>query len=112
MRHFFKTNGTTGFCAQDYIRRQTLTHNERFVTAELKELEEKILSADEESKILEDKLLLEVREKFCANIDRLQKIAKLIAGLDCLQSLASVAAQKNYNPPVFFYPQKKAKKLN
>ena len=72
---------------QDYIRRQTLTHNERFVTAELKELEEKILSADEESKILEDKLLLEVREKFCANIDRLQKIAKLIAGLDCSFSI-------------------------
>ena len=95
---------------QDYIRRQTLTHNERFVTAELKELEEKILSADEESKILEDKLLLEVREKFCANIDRLQKVAKLIAGLDCLQSLASVAAQKNYNPPVFF-PTEESQKI-
>ncbi len=87
---------------QDYIRRQTLTHSERFVTAELKELEEKILGADEEIIILEEKLLLEIREKFCANINRLQKVAKLIAGLDCLQSLASVSAQKSYNKPSFF----------
>ena len=87
---------------QDYRRCQTLTQSERFVTTELKELEEKILSADEEIIILEEKLLLEIREKFCANIKRLQKVAKLIAGLDCLQSLASVSLQKNYSRPSFF----------
>ena len=97
---------------QNYIRRRTLNNSERFVTEELKELEEKILNADEESLILEEKLLMEIREKFCSQNERLQKVAKLIASVDCLQSLASVSIKKNYCKPSFFSRGRQAKKLN
>ena len=94
---------------QNYIRRRTLNNSERFVTEELKELEEKILNADEESLILEEKLLMEIREKFCSQNERLQKVAKLIASVDCLQSLASVSIKKNYCKPSFFQEEESQK---
>ena len=101
---------------QNYIRRRTLNNSERFVTEELKELEEKILNADEESLILEEKLLMEIREKFCSQNERLQKVAKLIASVDCLQSLASVSIKKKAKffsiVNLVFFKRKKAKILN
>lgn len=83
-----------------YERKQTLSNAERFFTAELKEMENKLLGADERLILLEQQLFNKIREVLLQNIERFQKDSELIAALDCLQSLARVAKENNYVCPV------------
>ena len=83
-----------------YIRKQTLSNAERYLTQELKEMEEKILGAEEKLYSLEYSIFSNIRNTVEKNIDRLKKTARLISELDCLLSLSEVALQNNYNKPV------------
>ncbi len=83
----------------DYIRKQTLTNAERYVTPELKEFEEKILHAEERILELETRLFNEVRTRITADADAIQTNGRLLAKLDCLLSLAAVAVECHYVRP-------------
>ena len=83
----------------DYERKQTLTNAERFITPELKEMEQKILGAGERLIALEYELFLQIRDELLAVTDRLQRNAALLAELDAYQSLAEVAACNQYCRP-------------
>lgn len=82
-----------------YQRKQTLTNAERFITPELKEREQMILQAEERSVELEQELFHQVRQQVAEQVERLQRLAESIAELDCYQSLASVARQRQYTCP-------------
>lgn len=85
---------------QDYIRKQTMTNAERFITPELKEYEDKVLNAEEKILDLEFKLFQEIRERIGSETVRVQDMAARIAVLDCLTSLAEAAGKNNYVRPV------------
>ena len=85
---------------QDYIRKQTLSNAERFITPELKEYEEKVLGAEEKILDLEYRLFQEVREQVAARTVRIQEMARRLAVLDVIASLAEAAAKNNYRRPV------------
>ena len=85
---------------EDYIRKQTLTSGERYITQELKELENKILGAHERLITLERRLFDELLESISAQLDRIQRTANAVAKLDVLTALAQVAAENNYCRPV------------
>ena len=82
-----------------YVRKQTLSNAERFITQELKEMEEKILGAEEKLVALEYELFIEIREKVEKEISRLKKSAKIIGNLDALSTLALVAVENDYVKP-------------
>ncbi len=84
----------------NYIRKQTLVNAERFITPELKEREDKILGAEERLKALEYELLQDIREKIARRTRDIQQNSELIALLDCLCSLTSVARKNRYIRPV------------
>jgi len=83
----------------DYIRKQTIKNAERYVTPELKEYEEKVLTADEKAKELEYELFLQLREAVAAQRRRIQSTAAVLAQLDVLVALAELARQRNYCRP-------------
>lgn len=83
----------------DYVRKQTLKNAERYITDELKQYETKILSAEEESQTLEMTLFGELREAVAENIEDLQQIAAILAELDVLCSLATLARTRGYVRP-------------
>jgi DNA mismatch repair protein MutS len=83
----------------DYTRKQTLANAERFITEELKELEKKILSAEERSLRLELGIFEEIKKYLYINIDLLKAVAEEIAKADCLSSLAIAALNGNYTRP-------------
>ncbi|MEX0906423.1 MAG: DNA mismatch repair protein MutS [Balneolaceae bacterium] len=82
-----------------FIRKQTLVNSERYITPELKEVEEKVLSAEDRSKTLEGELFEELRIYVAEYADDVQQIAGAVAELDCLQSFAEVAFRNNYARP-------------
>lgn len=82
-----------------FIRKQTLVNSERYITPELKEVEEKILSSEERSKTLEYELFEELRLYVAEFADEIQQVAQAVAELDCLQSFAEVAFRNNYCKP-------------
>ncbi len=82
-----------------YIRKQTLANCERYMTPELKEIEQKIVGAQEQSVRLELQLFTEIREKIAAQISRIQKTAMALKTLDALLSLARVAVNNHYVRP-------------
>jgi len=82
-----------------YIRKQTLANCERYVTPELKEMEAKILNADEQIMKLEYELFLKVREYIKGHVRRIQETAYDIALIDVLNSLAIAAVKNNYVRP-------------
>lgn len=82
-----------------FIRKQTLVNSERYITPELKEVEEKVLSAEDKSKTLEGELFEELRLYIAEFADDVQQIAKAMAELDCIQSFAEVAFRNNYVCP-------------
>ncbi|MCL2859640.1 MAG: DNA mismatch repair protein MutS [Oscillospiraceae bacterium] len=82
-----------------YIRKQTLANCERYVTPELKELEEKILNAGEKMCGLEYEIFLQIRQELSDNILRIQKTANIISSLDVLISFAIAAEDLNYVKP-------------
>jgi len=68
-----------------YERKQTLTNSERFITPELKEMESTILGAEEKSQALEYELFVAIRDEVKMEIERIQKLARLVAQIDVLQ---------------------------
>ena len=84
---------------EDYMRRQTLVNAERYITPELKELEETILGASDRLNTLEYELFVQVREEIARHTARIQKTAHAIALADALASLAVVAEQNRYVRP-------------
>lgn len=83
----------------EYIRRQTLTTGERFVTPELKELESKILSSEDAALKIEADIYQHIKDVLADNIASLQSISKNIALLDCITSFACVAKDNKYVRP-------------
>ena len=83
-----------------YIRKQTLAGAERYITEELKELEEKTLGAQEKLISLEYKVFQEIRSKISSQIQRIQKTANIVSILDVLTSFATVALDLNYVMPI------------
>ena len=83
----------------NYIRKQTLSNSERYYTPELKERESAIMGAEEKMADLETELFRQVNEQVCAQAERIQENADLVAELDALQSLAHVAAMNDYCRP-------------
>jgi DNA mismatch repair protein MutS len=83
----------------DYIRKQTLLSTERFLTPELKEYEEKVLTAEEKIADIERSLFLRVREAVAGETERLQRIAAAVARLDVFAALAELASERNYFRP-------------
>ena len=83
----------------DFIRKQTLKNAERFITPELKEYEEKVLSADEQAQTLEHQLFHSLRELVKAHTARLKSNAEIIATLDTLAGLGQLASEQGYCRP-------------
>ncbi|APM38984.1 DNA mismatch repair protein MutS [Clostridium kluyveri] len=82
-----------------YIRKQTLSNAERYITPELKEMEDKILGAEEKLIYLEYNAFAEVRDKVEKEVSRMQNSARIISEVDCLASLARAALENNYCKP-------------
>ena len=92
-----------------YERKQTLVNGERYITAELKELEEKILSAEANVQMLEDKIFGELKSLCIENFAKLQSNATALSTLDCLLSFANVSVANKYVKPLI---NKKVKSIN
>ncbi|MEE1279677.1 MAG: DNA mismatch repair protein MutS, partial [Oscillospiraceae bacterium] len=84
---------------EEYIRKQTLTGGERYITQELKEIEAKMLTAGERSIALEYELFGELRNKVASQLDRIQRTAEALSVLDVMCSFAHVAVTNNYVCP-------------
>ncbi len=84
----------------EYIRKQTLVNNERFVTPELKEYEEKLLNAEERISQIEFELFQDLRTKILQFIETIQKNAGALAQIDVLAGLAELAEKNRYCRPV------------
>lgn len=93
------TNAHRDKAPPEYIRKQTLKNAERFITPELKEYEEKVLSADERAKELEAELFSELKHRVESAISRLLRTADGLAAIDALGSLAELAKQQGYCRP-------------
>ena len=83
-----------------YIRKQTLTGAERYMTAELKEIEQKIIGAQEQSVRLELQLFNEIRDRIAAEIGRIQKTSSALKHLDVYQSMSRTASENGYVRPL------------
>lgn len=93
------TNSYKDLVPDTYIRKQTLTNCERYITQDLKEVEGRILGAKDRSVALEFSLFDAVRKNVADNLERIQKTAKAIATLDVIVSLANVASDNRYIRP-------------
>ena len=93
------TNSFKNLVPDYYVRKQTLTNSERYITPELKELEDTILGSEDRLVQLEYELFRQIREEIAKNVQRIQTTAKAIAKIDTFVSLAVVASQNNYCRP-------------
>lgn len=93
------TNSYKDLVPETYIRKQTLTNCERYITQELKDLEGKILGAKDREIALEYEVFCGIRNTVAGEIERFHKTAKALATLDVLASLAEVAINNNYVCP-------------
>ncbi|MCI6616188.1 DNA mismatch repair protein MutS [Ruminococcus sp.] len=93
------TNSYKDLVPDTYIRKQTLTNCERYITQDLKEVEGRILGAKDRSVALEFALFDTIRKTVADNLERIQKTAKAIAMLDVITSLANVASDNRYVRP-------------
>ena len=93
------TNSYKDLVPDTYTRKQTLANAERYITSELKELEDMILGAEDKLYALEYGLFLDIRNQVADEIVRIQKTAKAVAGIDLFASLALVAERNNYVKP-------------
>lgn len=84
---------------EHYIRKQTLANGERYITQELKELENRILGAHDKSIAMESKLFEDVRRTVADQLTRVQETAKAVAQLDVLASFAAVSVKNDYTRP-------------
>lgn len=94
------TNSYRDMVPDRYIRKQTLTGAERYITSELKEIEETILGVEEKVVDLEYNVFCSVRNKVSAEINRIQKTADILSLTDVLCSLGEAADKNNYCRPV------------
>jgi DNA mismatch repair protein MutS len=94
------TNSYKDLVPEYYTRKQTLANAERYITPELKELEDMILGAEDRLVALEYDLFVEIRDQIAKEIVRIQKTARAVAGIDVFASLALVAERNNYVKPV------------
>ena len=83
----------------NYVRKQTLANNERFITPELKEFEELVLGAEDKIQSIEHGLFCELRDLVSALTGDIQRLAKAISTIDVLSNFAYVASKNNYNCP-------------
>lgn len=97
--YFEVTNSYKQMVPSDYIRKQTTVNSERYVSEDLKVLEEKVLTAEEKRLKLEKQLFDELRTKLLEYIPTMQTTANSIATLDCILSLATVATTNGYIKP-------------
>ncbi len=98
--YFLEVTKTNSSLVPDtYIRKQTLTNSERYITQELKELEQTILGAREKILMLESRLYEDVRQKIASQLHRVQRTANAISQLDVFCSFAQVAIENNYCRP-------------
>ena len=97
--YFEVTNSFKEMVPDYFIRKQTLANAERYTTSELKELEEIIMGAEDKLFSLEYSLFCEIRDSIGAEVLRIQKAAKAIAGIDVFASLSVVATRNNYVKP-------------
>lgn len=93
------TNSYKDLVPETYIRKQTLTNAERYITEELKQLEGKIIGAKDRSVSLEYDMFCEIRNRISQESERIQTTAKALARLDVVCSLAEVAEKQNYICP-------------
>ncbi|MDR2577678.1 MAG: DNA mismatch repair protein MutS, partial [Chitinispirillales bacterium] len=93
------TNSNTDSVPVDYIRKQTLTTGERYITPELKEMEDIILGAEEKMCALEYEIFVELRKEVAGYCERIQKAARAVSELDVFISLARSAAENSYCRP-------------
>ena len=94
------TRSKSGDVPEEYVRKQTLANSERFITPELKELENRVLGADEKLKELEYQVFVQLRNAVGEQVARILKTAHIIAQLDCLFSLGQAAVYHNFCKPV------------
>ncbi len=97
--YFEVTNSFKSLVPDYFIRKQTLTNAERYTTDELKEMESTILGAEDRLFSLEYDLFCDVRDRIGAEVNRIQKTAKALAGLDVFCSLSLVATRNDYVKP-------------
>ena len=83
----------------DYVRKQTIANGERFITAELAELQDRILHADERSRALESAAFLDLRKAIGEEAPRLHRLARVVASIDTSAALAEVAQRRGYVRP-------------
>ncbi len=95
------SNSNLSKVPSDYIRKQTLVNAERYITPELKEWEEKILTSEERRLVLEQKIFAELLELVKPNLEKIREIGEKVAVLDCLYSFALVSRENNFVRPVF-----------
>ncbi len=93
------TNSFKDMVPDYFIRKQTLTNAERFITPELKELEDTILGSEDRLTSLEYELFKAIRDHLAENVARIQKTARAVAKIDVFASLALVASRNNYCKP-------------
>lgn len=93
------TNSYKDMVPENYIRKQTLTNCERYITEELKNVEGRILGAKDKAIALEYKIFDDIRKQVAGELERIQQTASAIAELDVLNSLANVAADNRYVRP-------------
>ncbi len=94
------TKSHLGRVPKDYLRKQTLTNAERFITPELKEYEARIITAEERSKTLEYELFTQLRRRVAQDVDRIIRLSGLLAELDVLAGFAQAARENRYIRPV------------
>ncbi|MGT2925228.1 DNA mismatch repair protein MutS [Streptococcus caviae] len=99
--YFHVTNSNLPLVPEHFFRKATLKNSERFGTAELAKIEGEMLEAREESANLEYDIFMRIRAQVETYIERLQRLAKYLATVDVLQSLAVVAENNHYVRPVF-----------
>ena len=93
------TKSNLSLVPADYIRKQTLTNCERFITPELKEYEARILNAKERTEELEYEIFTGIRQDIAARVKKIQAIAQRLGVLDVITSLAEIALNNNYRCP-------------
>ena len=93
------TKSNLSLVPEEYIRKQTLVGSERYFSMELKDMESKILGSKDDALRLQLKIYNELKEYLISNIIDIQNLAKNIAGIDCITSLAQVSRKNNYSRP-------------
>lgn len=83
----------------NYVRKQTTANAERYITEELKQFEEEVFNSQENALNLEESIFEQVKDQILANAFVLQQIARVIAQVDCIYSLATVAIANDYHRP-------------